>query len=63
MAFKKTERAALYLRCTLFGPSGSGKTMTALRMAKGIADKLDRRIVFYRGGKGRITADYQNYPA
>ncbi|GHV84165.1 hypothetical protein AGMMS50212_15050 [Spirochaetia bacterium] len=39
MAFKKAERTRLYLRCALFGPSGSGKTMTALRMAKGIADK------------------------
>jgi ABC-type sulfate/molybdate transport systems ATPase subunit len=60
MTFKKAERAALYLRCALFGPSGSGKTMTALRMAKGIADKLDGRIIFYRGRKERITADYQS---
>ena len=40
MAFQEAERAQLYLRCALFGPSGSGKTMTALRMAKGIADKM-----------------------
>jgi DNA replication protein DnaC len=40
MAFAKAERTQLYLRCALFGPSGSGKTMTALRMAKGIADKM-----------------------
>jgi nucleoside-triphosphatase THEP1 len=40
MAFKKAERTQLYLRCALFGPSGSGKTMTALRMAKGIAQKM-----------------------
>ena len=40
MAFAKAERAQLYLRCALFGPSGSGKTMTALRIAKGIADKM-----------------------
>jgi Ni2+-binding GTPase involved in maturation of urease and hydrogenase len=40
MAFKQAERTQLYLRCALFSPSGSGKTMTALRMAKGIADKL-----------------------
>ena len=44
MAFKQAERTNLYLRCALFGPSGSGKTMTALRMAKGIADKLDGRF-------------------
>jgi hypothetical protein len=40
MAFAKAERTNLFLRCALFGPSGSGKTMTALRMAKGIADKM-----------------------
>jgi hypothetical protein len=40
MAFKKAERTQLYLRCALFGPSGSGKTMTALMMAKGIAEKM-----------------------
>ena len=40
MAFKKAERTQLWLRCALFGPSGSGKTMTALRIAKGIADKM-----------------------
>jgi len=41
MAFKKAERTRLFLRCALFGPSGSGKTMTALRMAKGIAEKMN----------------------
>jgi hypothetical protein len=40
MAFDQAERTQLYLRCALFGPSGSGKTMTALRMAKGIADTM-----------------------
>ena len=40
MAFRKAERAQLYLRCALFGPSGSGKTMTALRIARGIAEKI-----------------------
>jgi hypothetical protein len=44
MAFKEAERTRLYLRCALFGPSGSGKTMTALRMAKGIADKTGCRF-------------------
>jgi hypothetical protein len=44
MAFTKAERTRLYLRCALFGPSGSGKTMTALRMAKGIADKMGATI-------------------
>jgi hypothetical protein len=40
MAFIEAERTQLYLRCALFGPSGSGKTMTAMRIAKGIADKM-----------------------
>jgi len=44
MAFAKAERAQLYLRCALFGPSGSGKTMTALRMAKGIAGKMNAPV-------------------
>jgi hypothetical protein len=39
MAFKKAERTQLHLRCALFGPSGSGKTMSALRIAKAIAEK------------------------
>ncbi|GHU97948.1 hypothetical protein FACS189483_05240 [Spirochaetia bacterium] len=43
MAFVEAERTQLYLRCALFGPSGSGKTMTALRMAKGIAEKMGVR--------------------
>ena len=44
MAFAKAERTRLYLRCALFGPSGSGKTMTALRMAKGIAEKMETSV-------------------
>jgi hypothetical protein len=43
MAFVEAERTQLFLRCALFGPSGSGKTMTALRMAKGIAEKMGVR--------------------
>jgi hypothetical protein len=44
MAFKKAERTQLWLRLALFGPPGSGKTMSALRVAKGIADRIDGRI-------------------
>ncbi|MDR2741241.1 MAG: ATP-binding protein [Treponema sp.] len=43
MAFVEAERTRLWLRCAIYGPSGSGKTMTALRMAKGIADKTGCR--------------------
>ncbi|MGL4982547.1 MAG: ATP-binding protein, partial [Treponemataceae bacterium] len=39
MAFTNATRTNLYLRCAIYGPSGSGKTMTALRIAKGIAEK------------------------
>lgn len=44
MAFTNATRNDLYLRCAIYGPSGSGKTMTALRMAKGIADKLGTKF-------------------
>jgi len=44
MAFNKATRNNLYLRCALFGPSGCGKTMTALRIAKGIAEKMGSRF-------------------
>ena len=40
MAFEDAVRTQLHLRCALFGPSGSGKTMSALRIAKGIAEKM-----------------------
>ncbi|HQL05810.1 MAG TPA: ATP-binding protein [Treponemataceae bacterium] len=44
MAFNEATRNNLYLRCALFGPSGCGKTMTALRIAKGIAEKMGSRF-------------------
>lgn len=44
MAFKKAERTQLWLRLALFGPPGSGKTMSGLRIARGIADKIDGRM-------------------
>lgn len=44
MAFKEATRQGLYLRCAIFGPSGSGKTMSALRMAKGIAERTGNRF-------------------
>ncbi|MDR1176920.1 MAG: ATP-binding protein [Treponema sp.] len=40
MAFKKAERSQLWLRLAIMGPSGSGKTFTALRIAKGIAERM-----------------------
>jgi len=44
MAFKKAERKKSKLRLALAGPSGSGKTLSALRIAKGMAEVLGCRI-------------------
>ena len=44
MAFKKAERKQSKLRLALAGPSGSGKTLSALRIAKGMAEVLGCRI-------------------
>lgn len=46
MAFKKAERRQRKLRLALFGTSGSGKTYSALRLATGIANKIEKRIAF-----------------
>lgn len=43
-AFQKAERQAAKLRLALTGPAGSGKTMSALRIAKGMAQELGLRI-------------------
>jgi hypothetical protein len=40
MAFKRAERSQLWLRLAIMGPSGSGKTFTALRIARGIAERI-----------------------
>lgn len=42
--FQPAKKSASKLRCALAGPSGSGKTMTALRIAKGIADAIQSKI-------------------
>jgi hypothetical protein len=44
MAFKKAERTKLWARVAIFGPSGSGKSYTALRIAKGLAQRAGTRI-------------------
>jgi hypothetical protein len=43
-AFQKAERKMAKLRLALAGPAGSGKTMSALRVAKGMAQELGLRI-------------------
>ncbi len=44
MGFKRAERQSAKLRLALAGPSGSGKTMSALRLAKGMAEVLGCKI-------------------
>lgn len=45
--FRKAERRKLLVRTAIMGPSGSGKTLGALRLATGIASKIE--------GGGRIA--------
>lgn len=40
MEFKKAERKKIKLKIALIGPSGAGKTYSALRLAKGMSDKI-----------------------
>lgn len=44
MAFKKAVREAAKLRLALQGPAGSGKTLSALRIAKGLAQALNLKV-------------------
>jgi hypothetical protein len=44
MSFQKAERTQHYLKSAIYGASGSGKTFSALRIAKGIADKIGSRV-------------------
>lgn len=44
MAFKKAERKDSKVRLALSGPAGSGKTLSALRIAKGMAEILGLTI-------------------
>jgi hypothetical protein len=44
MAFVKAEKTKLWARVAIFGPSGSGKSYTALRIAKGMAQRAGSRI-------------------
>ena len=40
MQFQKATKTKSKLRLAIFGPSGSGKTYSALRIAKGMSDKI-----------------------
>ena len=53
--FKKAEKKKSKLRLALTGPSGSGKTFSALKIATGIANKIDSRIAFIDTEKGSAS--------
>ena len=52
--FQKAKREQIWTKVLLAGPSGSGKTYSALRLAKGIANKCDSRIAAIDTEQGRI---------
>ena len=58
MAFVKAKKEQVWLKVLLSGPSGSGKSYSALRIAKGIADKCDSRIAYIgtEGSRNRYYA-------
>ncbi len=44
MGFEKATKEKAFLRAAIFGPSGAGKTYSSLRIATGIAKKIDGKI-------------------
>jgi hypothetical protein len=59
MGFKKAERRRVKLRLALCGPSGSGKTYSALKIAKGIGDKI--ALIDTENGSGSLYSDICDY--
>ena len=57
--FKKAKRERVWLKVLLTGPSGSGKSYSALRVAKGIADRCGSSIA-YIGTEGSRDLYYSN---
>lgn len=55
MAFKKAERKQTKLKIGISGPSGSGKTFSALRLATGIAKKLNGKIAVIDSERGSAS--------
>jgi RecA/RadA recombinase len=60
MAFVRAERSQLWLRLAIMGPSGSGKTFMALRIAKGIADRIGGLPPAVIDTEGRSASKYAN---
>ena len=54
MGFQKAKREKIWLKILLAGSSGSGKTYSALRVASGLAKKLESRIAAIDTENGRI---------
>ena len=52
--FQKAKREQLWAKIMLAGPSGSGKSYSALRMAKGLAEKCGSRVAAIDTENGRI---------
>jgi len=55
MQFKKADKKASKLRCSIFGPSGSGKTYTSLRIANGFKTATNGKIAFIDSERGSAS--------
>lgn len=55
MQFKKADKKASKLRCSIFGPSGSGKTYTSLRIANGFKNATNGKIAFIDSERGSAS--------
>ena len=54
MAFVKAKREKIWIKALIGGPSGGGKTYSSLRLAKGIANKMNTKIAAIDTENGRI---------
>jgi len=57
--FKKAERRQVKLRLALCGVSGSGKSYSALRLAKGLGEKI--AVIDTENGSGELYTDVADY--
>ncbi len=55
MQFKKADKKAAKLRCSIFGPSGAGKTFTSLRIANGFKNATNGKIAFIDSERGSAS--------
>jgi hypothetical protein len=60
MSFKKASKTQSRLRLALVGPSGAGKTFTALRLAKGLGQKI-ALIDTERGSASKYSGDVVDF--